>query len=651
VISVKIVGANGLNGRNLVAGKPGLACRISIVGMDGKIDPAIFRTLDKCLSGINKQIFPVENRLNLPALKNDVSSFVTFICKAALQLQMAAGSPVEIYRFTRSADHTHWDLFTEYEFERVGRHALSASLMLVRAAIAALNDNRLPPDMDKLAQPAVDGLRQYHDDISPAREVKALLNAANIRNIPWRELPQSGQFHQYGYGVHNRIFCDKILDTEGHNTFRLTDNKAMTSTLLNDFGLPTAKHKQVSTVEQALAFARDTGYPVVLKPLVGMEGTGVTPNIQNDEDVIAAFEYATKYHQTAIMEQHTMGDDYRMLVFGGKFVGCIKRAITVLEGDGIRTIDELVEEVNRQPWRTARFGTTKYQIRKMPIIARHLERQGYRWSSIPAEGARVSMHIVPNISQGGTVSTIWDGIHPSNITMAERAAKIFDLKMAGVDFLTTDIGKPYWESGGTICEVNANPAFALMFDSQDEHINRLGKIAFELSCPPDEEMDLPVIVMVGRDPALGADISERLTAKGLTVGYHSLMGAKIGTAPFIHTDNASKSVASVLWNPAVEAVVIHEDGRRIQRHGLEYDICSHMVVTGMPTLNSIPAPEILDMILQTVTHQVLVNTDDDALVDWANGKSNSKIRRVSADDLSDDIMSVMHSDFPNQVPA
>jgi cyanophycin synthetase len=48
-------------------------------------------------------------------------------------------------------------------------------------------------------------------------------------------------------------------------------------------------------------------------------------------------------------------------------------------------------------------------------------------------------------------------VHPENIALCKRAARLVGLDVAGVDYISEDIGRPWYEAGGIVVEVNAQP--------------------------------------------------------------------------------------------------------------------------------------------------------------------------------------------------
>ena len=65
------------------------------------------------------------------------------------------------------------------------------------------------------------------------------------------------------------------------------------------------------------------------------------------------------------------------------------------------------------------------------------------------------------MSTGGiSIDRTWEA-HEDNVEIAEEAARVVGLDVAGIDFLAPDITLPVRETGGAIVEVNAAPGFRM----------------------------------------------------------------------------------------------------------------------------------------------------------------------------------------------
>ena len=88
-----------------------------------------------------------------------------------------------------------------------------------------------------------------------------------------------------------------------------------------------------------------------MKPFNANHGRGITIHLTTADEVRPAFEVAREHSRSVIVESFITGDDHRMLVIDGQLVAVSKRVPGHVVGDGTRTIEQLVEEVNQDPRR------------------------------------------------------------------------------------------------------------------------------------------------------------------------------------------------------------------------------------------------------------------------------------------------------------
>ena len=85
---------------------------------------------------------------------------------------------------------------------------------------------------------------------------------------------------------------------------------------------------------------RYVGYPLVIKPVDGNHGRGITVDIQNYEDALKAFNNAKESSRSGaiIVEKFITGEDYRLLVINNKLVAGAKRTPAHVIGNGKSTV-------------------------------------------------------------------------------------------------------------------------------------------------------------------------------------------------------------------------------------------------------------------------------------------------------------------------
>ncbi len=139
-------------------------------------------------------------------------------------------------------------------------------------------------------------------------------------------------------------------------------------------------------------------------------------------------------------------------------------------GDGRRSVQSLVDEVNSDPRRGEDHATCLSKIPLDAISLQVLAEQGFTLDSIPPAGQPVLVRRNANLSTGGTAADVTDFVHPEITARAIEAARMVGLDVAGVDVVCENLGRPLEQQGGVIVEVNAAPG--LRMHLQPSHRSR-----------------------------------------------------------------------------------------------------------------------------------------------------------------------------------
>lgn len=215
-----------------------------------------------------------------------------------------------------------------------------------------------------------------------------------------------------------------------------------------------------SDLDSARAFAGRIGYPVVVKPAMGVRGIGVVANIQNRDELDLAFEQLASSKlgdQDVIVEKHIPGNDYRIVVVGEEVIAAILRVPASVVGDGESTIAELMIRKNLMRRRNPHLWGRPILYDSAAEF--QLQRVGMSLESVPPKGERVMLSNSNSLSQGGDSTDVLDELHPSIKEACVKAVKaIPGLAFCGVDFLIEDHTRPLDEQVAGICELNAHAA-------------------------------------------------------------------------------------------------------------------------------------------------------------------------------------------------
>ncbi|MBI1181942.1 MAG: hypothetical protein GC201_15460 [Alphaproteobacteria bacterium] len=400
-----------------------------------------------------------------------------------------------------------------------------------------------------------------------------LLEAAHKRRMPWSHL--AGNAFVIGHGARARWIDSSFTDQTGVVGTNLARNKAAAASLLRQSGIPVPAHGRAADVASAQRIAKELGYPVVVKPMDRDGGLGVSAGIASPERLERAFNEALKISSNVLVEKHVEGRDYRLIVHDGELIWALERVPGGVTGDGRRTVRELVDAVNadparrKEPW--APLKPLELNDEAMDLLAE----AGLDGDSVLEVGRRLRLRRAANIASGGTPVAVLDKVHPVNRELAERAAKVMRLDLAGVDLLIPDISVPWTESGGAVCEVNAQPTIGATTASHlyGEILGRMivanGRIPIALIVGAPEESPVPELV------------ARMLAATGRRVGLATPKVLRIGGRPAeAPSFDAYGYCRFMLLSADVEAAVLSVSSRSVLASCLPFDRASVVCLAG-----------------------------------------------------------------------
>lgn len=497
----------------------------------------------------------------------------------SLELQSLAGSE-GTRGLTRSTDERGiYNVVYQYQQPDLG---LAAGRLAVRMVNALVYQN----DTDFNYQAELETLIRLAERIAYGPSTKALVDEAERRGIPVIRLDPRRSLVQLGHGVHQKRIWATVTSSTSDIAVDIASNKRLTNQLLRGVGIPVPRSATVSDVDEAVSAARTIRYPVVLKPLDGNHGRGVQINLGSDEEVRASFPaaYAESRGGTVVVESYIVGRDYRILIVGGKMIACAERVPAHVIGDGSHTVRQLIDLTNADPRRGIGHEKVLTRISIDDGLIAQLGKSELTLDSIPDKGQFVQLRLTGNMSTGGISIDRTDEIHPDNIEIAEQAAQVIGLDVAGIDMITTDISKPVKDQGGAICEVNAGPGFR-MHTHPTEGIQRdVARPVLDLLFPRGAPSRVPIVAVTGTNGKTTTSrmIAHILQMAGRRVGMTTTDGIYIDGTQILRGDmSGPQSAQMVLQNPTIDHAVLETARGGILRSGLGFDRCDIAVVTNV----------------------------------------------------------------------
>lgn len=509
-----------------------------------------------------------------PTTRNGPLAMADALELAALGLQASAGCPVTFSSTIPTVETGIYQVVVEYTEEAVGRLAFELAEQLCRAA-AEGGSFDLPG--------ALHQLRELDEDIRLGPSTGAIVEAAVARGIPFRRLTD-GSLVQLGWGSKQRRIQAAETDRTSAVAESIAQDKELTKALLHAAGVPVPRGRTVYDADEAWAAALEVGLPVVVKPRDGNQGKGVTVNIVTRDHMDIAFRAAHEISREVMVERFIPGADYRFLVVGDRVVAAARREPPQVIGDGVRTVRELVDEVNADPRRGDGHATSLTKMRIDDIALARLAVQNHAPDTVPALGERVVLRNNANLSTGGSATDVTDDVHPELAARAIEAARTIGLDIAGVDIVCKTVLKPLEEQGGGIVEVNAAPGLRMHLAPSFGKGRAVGDAIMSTMFAPGDDARIPLVAVSGTN---GKTTTVRLIAHmmaqtGLRVGMTTTDGVFVGNE-CIDTGDCSgpKSARNVLAHPDVDGAVLETARGGVLREGLGFDRCQVAVVTNI----------------------------------------------------------------------
>lgn len=553
-------------------------------------------------------------------VKVDCSS-PNILASSFLQLLVAlhnyVGSPVDFQYLDASLKENVFRAIIHYREEKI-------SLKLLAIAEKLLSCLQVKEDYEPSVELAE--IKETFDNIMLGPSTRLIINAAEKLNIPYRRLNE-GSLVQLGWGKKQK----RILAAETSQTSliseRIAQDKWITKELLYMAGLPVPFGKVAESFEESIEIIKKTGFPVVVKPLEGNQGRGVSTNITNYDELNAAFLIAHREQEISdevLIEQHVEGHDYRLLVVNKKLIAAARREPPYVLGDGKNTVQALIDQENKDPRRKKDHNGYLTTISVDEIVLACLKKQGYALDSIPAPQEKVLLRFNANLSNGGFAVDVTDTVHSEIANLAIQVAQVIGFDITGIDLVCTDITQSLdCQKSIGIIEVNAAPGLRMHVDAEKRDHHGIGKAIMDSLFGKDDGR-IPVIAITGTNGKTTTTrlIDHCLKMAGKTVGMTCTHGVYVGENT-IDTGDCSgpKSARRVLLHPDVDVAVFETARGSILREGLGFDYCSVAVVTNIGQgdhlgLNHINTPQdmqrVKQLIVTCVSHEgtAVLNADD-----------------------------------------
>lgn len=492
----------------------------------------------------------------------------------ALEIQTLAGMETGFGRTRETKERGVYNVVFSYVEENVGLYAAECSVRIAQALTDATPYDHVA-DIKKM--------REIREEVRLGPSTGSLVDEAVARDIPWIRLG-SNSLIQLGYGINQMRFQATITQNTSNIAVDIACNKEETKRMLEMASIPVAKGDICIDEEDLQKAVAYIGYPIVLKPLDGNHGKGASINVKTWEAAVEGLAHAKKYSRKVIVERFITGYDFRVLVINNQVVAAAQRVPAHVKGDGKNTIEELIAKENKDPRRGYGHENMLTEITVDRDTLDLLEKAHISLQTIPLKNEIIYLKSTANLSTGGTSIDVTDLMHPENIFLSERIARVIGLDICGIDIMAQNLTQPLKESGGVVLEVNAAPGFRMHLAPSEGLPRNVASPVIDMLYPPGKPSRIPIIAVTGTN---GKTTTTRLIAHmvknaGLRVGFTTSDGIYVQNHMLEKGDTTGPlSTEFILKDPTVEFAVLETARGGILRSGLGFSRCDIGIITNI----------------------------------------------------------------------
>jgi cyanophycin synthetase len=494
----------------------------------------------------------------------------------ALEIQTLADMDTGFGRTRGYGEEGVYSVVFSYIEENVGRYAAKAAVRICEALIVGETYD-LTDDIQEM--------RELRESSRLGPSTGSIVEEAESRGIPWFRLNKYS-LCQLGYGANQKRIQATVTSETSSIGVELACDKEDTKYLLEQAEVAVPKGdiiRRESSLKDACSYV---GFPLVIKPIDGNHGRGITVDIQNYDDALEGFKHAKNSSKSGaiIVEKFITGADYRLLVINNVLVAAAKRTPAHVIGDGKSSVETLIEEVNKDSRRGYGHENVLTKITINDLTKNIIKDAGYTLEAVLKTGEMLILKDTANLSTGGTAEDVTDIVHPANVAMAERISKVIDLDICGIDIMSTDISRPLSDTGGAVLEVNAGPGFRMHLAPTEGLPRNVAAPVIDKLFPPGATSRIPIVAITGTN---GKTTTTRLIAhmakmKGYKVGYTTSDGVYIQNRLLMAGDCTGPASAEfVLRDPTVNFAVLESARGGLLRAGLGFKKCDIGIVTNI----------------------------------------------------------------------
>ena len=398
------------------------------------------------------------------------------------------------------------------------------------------------------------------------------------------------RYYTLGCGKGSQITGSVASSRDAHMAQKIQKDKWTTNTVIQRLNLPVHRWKIITSKKELEDIWDEFDKPVVIKPTGLTAGKGVSVGIDSLEKAKDAYDYAKEkvqgesrpsWQKKIMIEEQIKGEDYRLLVINGKLEVATKRIPAFIIGNGKNTVEELIQEENKNPKRDTRNPA---HILKPIVIDRplleFLKDQSLTLQSVPQKDEKINVRKVASMSQGGITQDFTDNVSKDIKILVESIARSIHAFTLGVDVMCLDISKPLTKDNGSILEINTMPeAYLNLFPvlgKQREYVadTYVTSLLSENSCKRfvvvgQSKDDIPTLLrrrfVIKKEHNVGEIVDDRYYINGILINSGK---------------EKWQSIQAIKCNSLLDVIILHyRSWSEVQEYGLGFDYIDTLYIT------------------------------------------------------------------------
>jgi GNAT-family acetyltransferase (TIGR03103 family) len=288
------------------------------------------------------------------------------------------------------------------------------------------------------------------EDLNPY--AKIIVDEARRRGITVNVLDAEGGYVRYSHGGREIITRESLSELTNAVAMSRCDDKRVTRRVLDEAGLRVPEGQLATSGDEDIRLLDEVG-ELVVKPVSGEQGQGITVGVTDADHLRTAVEHAKAFCPRVLLEEFIQGEDLRVIVIDHEVVAAAVRRPAQVIGTGEHTIVELIEKVS------ARRSSTTGGESSIPIddlTRRTVSDAGYGMDDILPADEVLRVRRTANLHTGGTIHDVTSKLHPTLVEASVNASVALDIPVVGLDLMVPDVERDEY----VFIEANERPGLA-----------------------------------------------------------------------------------------------------------------------------------------------------------------------------------------------